>query len=316
MTTEKDTFKRKAIGKGFIERAFEIYPEWKEPLNITEPTYPKTLEKVDFSKKQMSQLPFDEITKSVLCGTIISDTSFTIDKGYANARFQVRQSTRQFTWFTWKYFVILKEFCNLNGLIFSKPDGYQAKSQLKPGEEILGKLKLASKAHEKLTELHKIVCFPPGENRKTVQRFWLNHMNNYFLMTIWLDDGSLYNKRQGIISFNAMPISEQLIFREYLLNVWRIETSFQDTGLVMQNGQPNLRISINNQESLLTLLRLIAPIVPVREMLYKVCFVPKGNSSLLERWKTELKGLVKPEFVADIEKYYANIENSEDEESA
>lgn len=305
MTTEKS----KDLGKGFIERAFEIYPEWKEPLNIKEPTLPKTLENVDLSKKQMSQLPFDEITKSVLCGTIISDTSFTIDKGYTNARFQVRQSTRQFTWFTWKYFVILKEFCNLSGLIFSHADGYQEKSQLIPGEEILGKLKLASKAHEKLTELHKIVCV---NNRKTVQRFWLNHMNNYFLMTIWLDDGSLYNKRQGIISFNAMPIDQQLIFREYLLKVWGIETSFQDTGLVMQNGQKNVRISIDNQESLLKLLRLIAPIVPVREMLYKVCFVPKGNSSLLERWKTELKGLVKPEFVADIEKYYANIENSED----
>jgi hypothetical protein len=309
MTTEKN----KDIGKGFIEQAFEIYPEWKEPLNLTEATYPKTLEKVDLSKKQMSQLPFDEITKSVLCGTIISDTSFTIDQGFANARFQVRQSTRQFTWFTWKYFVILKEFCNLSGLIFSLPDGYQAKSKLKSGEEILGKLKLASKAHEKLTELHKIVCV---NNRKTVQRFWLNHMNNYFLMTIWLDDGSLYNKSQGIISFNAMPIDQQLVFRDYLLKVWKIETSFQDTGLVMKNGQKNLRISIDNQESLLTLLRLIAPIVPVREMLYKVCFVPKGNSSLLERWKTELKGLVKPEFVADIEKYYANIKNSEDEESA
>jgi hypothetical protein len=268
---------------------------------------------VDLSQKQMSQLPFDEITMSVLCGTIISDTSFTIDKSYKNARFQVRQSTRQFTWFTWKYFVILKEFCNLSGLIFSLPDGYQAKSKLKSGEEILGKLKLASKAHEKLTELHKIVCV---NNRKTVQRFWLNHMNNYFLMTIWLDDGSLYNKSQGIISFNAMPIDQQLVFRDYLLKVWKIETSFQDTHLVMANGQKNQRISIDNQESLLTLLRLIAPIVPVREMLYKVCFVPKGNSSLLERWKTELKGLVKPEFVADIEKYYANIKNSEDEESA
>lgn len=308
MTTEKN----KDIAKGFIERAFSIYPEWKEPLNFKEPTFPKTLEKVDLSKKQMSQLPFDEITKSVLCGTIISDTSFTIDKNFANARFQVRQSTRQFTWFTWKYFVILKEFCNLSGLIFTYPDGYQAKSQLKPGEEVLGKLKLAAKAHEKLTELHKIVCV---NNRKTVQRFWLNHMNNYFLMTIWLDDGSLYNKRQGIISFNAMPMDQQLIFRDYLLKVWGIETSFQDTGLVMENGQKNLRISIDNQESLLTLLRLIAPIVPVREMLYKVCFVPKGNSSLLERWKTELKGLVKPEFVADIEKYYANIENSKDEDS-
>lgn len=308
--------KNKDIGKDFIEQAFELYPEWKEPLNLPKPTYPKTLEKVDLSQKQMSQLPFDETTESVLCGTIISDTSFGIDKNYKNARFQVRHSTRQFTWFTWKYFVILKEFTRQSGVIFSPPSlcGYQAQTPLKPGENILGKLKLASKAHDKLTELHKIVCV---NNRKTVQRFWLNHMNNYFLMTIWLDDGSLMNRRQGVICFNAMPVKEQLIFREYLLNVWGIETSFQDTGLVMKNGQKNQRISINNQQSLLTLLRLIAPIVPVREMLYKVCFVPKGNPSLLERWRTELKGLVRPEFAADIEKYYAqiNLENSKDEES-
>lgn len=307
--TNKNT-ENKKIARDFIKKAFELYPEWKSSLKFPEPTNPKTLENVDLSKKEMAQLELDPITKSVLCGTILSDTSFKIDQGYANARFQVRQSTRQFTWFTWKYFVILKEFCNETGVIFSPPDGYQAKSSLQPGEEVLGKLKLASKAHVTLTKLHKMICV---NNRKTVQRFWLNHMNNYFLMTIWLDDGSLYNKRQGVICFNAMPINEQKIFREYLFNVWGIETSFQDTGLLMANGEQNMRISINNQESLLKFLRLVAPLIPVREMLYKVCFVPKGNPSLLERWKTELIGLVKPEFVADIEKYYANIENCDTE---
>jgi hypothetical protein len=298
----------KEIGQEFIEKAFKLYPEWNKYKNLPKGKFPEALKEVDLSKKQMSLLPLDENTKSVLCGTIISDTSFSISKGYKNARFQARHSTRQFTWFTWKYLVILKEFTRKSGVVFSKPDGFQLKSELLPGETLLGKLKIASIAHEKLTELHKIICV---NNRKKVQRFWLNHMNNYFLMTIWLDDGSLMSGRQGVISFNSMPVEEQRIFREYLLKVWGIKTSFQDTGLKMANGQENLRITIDDYESLLTLLRLIAPIIPVREMLYKVCFVPKGNPNLLERWRTELAGLVKPEFRADIEKYYADIENSD-----
>ncbi len=306
MTSSNSNEKLKKIGKDFIDEAFMLYPNWINSIDLPKPMYPESLQNVDLSKKRMAQLPIDEIAKSVLCGTILSDTSFSMDRNFTNARFQARHSTRQFTWFTWKYFVILKEFTKISGLIFSYPSGYQTKSPLKPGESIIGKLKIASKGHAKLTELHKIICV---NNRKTVQRSWLNHMNNYFLMTIWLDDGSLTNGRQGVICLNSTPIEEQLIFRDYLLNVWGIKTSFQNKGEMMQNGQESVRISIADEDSLLRLIRLVAPVIPVREMLYKVCFVPQGDSSLLQRWKTELKGLVKPEFVDDIEKYYSAIEN-------
>jgi hypothetical protein len=92
--------------------------------------------------------------------------------------------------------------------------------------------------------------------------------------------------------------------------VWGIETTLQDTGLVMKNGQKNYRIAIANAESLLSLLRLVAPVIPVREMLYKVYFVPKNNKSLLQRWRTELEGLVRPEFQADVKKHYDVVEKS------
>jgi hypothetical protein len=303
---------RKKIAVSFLDKAFELYPEWKSGYNLSKPIYPQALANVDISKKQMAQVPLTDIEKSVLCGTILADTSFTIDQGYANARFQCRQSTRQFTWFCWKFYVILKEFVNPSAMNYSEPSGYQKASKLLPGDfvvigyadnnkEILGKLKIASKAHYKLTALHNIIC---NNNRKTIERSWLNHMNNYFLMTIWLDDGSITNGRQGVLSFNATPKAEQDIFREYLLKVWGIETSLQDTGKVMANGKPNYRITIDNQESLLKLLRYIAPVVPVREMLYKVCFVSE-NKDLSQRWKTELKSLVRPEFIAEIDKIYA-----------
>ena len=291
----------KVIAESFINKAFKLYPDWEQPLNLPTPIYPPKLAGVDISKKQMAQVPFDDISKSVICGTIFADSSFRINKGYANARFQARHSTRQYTWFTWKYLVILKEFTDKTGVIYQESDGFQANSLLKPGEEILGKLKIASKADPKLTELHKVICV---NNKKTVQRSWLNHMNNYFLMTVWLDDGSLYNGRQGLICFNSIPTPEQNIFREYLLNVWEIETTLQNTGEVMSNGQINYRITIDNIDSLLNLLRLVAPVIPVREQLYKVCFVPKNNPSLLQRWKSELLGLVRPEFRQDIDNFY------------
>lgn len=297
MTTKEE---RKKIAVSFMDKAFKLYPEWKSGYNLSKPVYPQALANVDISKKQMAQVPLTDIEKSVLCGTILGDTSFTIDKGYANARFQCRQSTRQFTWFCWKFYVILKEFVNPSAINYSEPDGYQ-KSKRLLGETILGKLKIASKAHYKLTALHGVIC---NKNRKTIERSWLNHMNNYFLMTIWLDDGSITNGRQGVLSFNAAPKAEQDIFREYLLKVWGIETSLQDTGEVMANGKPNYRITIDNQESLFKLLRYIAPVVPVREMLYKVCFVSE-NKDLSQRWKTELKSLVRPEFIAEIDKIYA-----------
>ncbi len=290
----------------FINKAFTLYPEWESLGNLPEPTFPKKLEKVDLTKKEMANLPFDAITKSVLCGTIVGNTSFSIQKGYANARFMARHSTRQFTWFTWKYLVILKEFTKKEGVIFSPPDGFQKSSLLKPEEKLLGKLQITSSVNQKLTQLHAIIC---QNNRKKIERFWLNHMNNYFLMTIWLDNGSLFGGRQGSISLNSIPTEEQEVFREYLWKVWDIETRLQNTGNRMSNGQISYRIDILNQESLLKLLRIVAPVIPVKEMLYKVCFIPKNNPSLLQRWKTELKELVKPEFADIIEKDYSNLEN-------
>lgn len=302
----QDLEERKKIANSLIDKAFTLYPEWESPGNLRKPTYPEKLGQVDLSNKQLSNILLDDITKSVLCGTILGDTNFSIPPNYANARFIGRHSTRQFSWFTWKYFVVLKEFTTKSAVIFSRPSGYQIKSPLQPGEEILGKLQITSKVDKKLTQLHQIIC---QDNKKKIQRFWLNHMNNYFLMTLWLDDGSISGGRQGSISLNSSRKEEQEVLRNYLLNVWGVQTRLQDTGNLMQNGQISYRIDIHNQESLLKLLRVIAPVIPVKEMLYKVCFVPKGNPSLLQRWRTELKELVKPEFVEYIENYYSNIDN-------
>lgn len=295
------TQENKLIASEILKTVYDKYPEWKKkPLSLPQPIYPQSMAGVAISQKQMAQMPFNEISKSVLCGTICGDSSLAINTGYKNARYQNRHSTRQAEWFVWKHRVVLSDLSSDSSVVFQRPDGYQKHSKVKPGE-VLGKFKIASKADAKLTALHTVIS---PNNRKTIQRSWLNHMNNYFLMTIWLDDGSLYNGRQGLISFNSIPLDEQEVFRDYLFKVWDIKTHLVETGKVMSNGQVSYVIHLADIDNLLKLLRLVAPVIPVREMLYKVCFVPKDNLSLLQRWRTELESLVRPEFQNDIKKYY------------
>lgn len=297
----KEERKDKALQ--LLEKTYTKYPEWKQQsYKLSEPTYPSKLVNVHIAEKQVAQVPIDDISKSVLCGSLVGDSSIAINKGYANARYQNRHSTRQMSWFVWKNLVVLKKFNNESGVSYQEPDGYQENVTPMPGE-ILGKVKVASKAKPELTALHNIIV----EGGKTkIKRSWLNHMNSYFLMTVWLDDGSLMHNRQGVICLNSTPQSEQTILRGYLLKVWGIESSSQQ-GAVMKNGQVSYRITIDNMESLLKLLRLIAPLIPVREMLYKIYFVPENNPSLLQRWKTEVLELVRPEFVDDVKEFYDKL---------
>lgn len=310
----------KATSKDIINRVFENYPEWSNgSYTLPQPISPASLQNVKISAKQTAQVPIDKIAKSVLCGTLLGDTSLDIYKGYANARFQARHSTTQASWFVWKYLVILKNYTNRDAVLYTPPDGFQLflnnveKTRTTQNTDAYGKLRITSKVDADLTALHKIVCGKKnGRTVKQIQRKWLNHMNNYFLMTLWLDDGSLYNKRQGVISLEGFPEAQQDVFRNYLQNVWDIETIKQYSEIVAKNGlkKSHCRIHIKDQENLLKLLRLVAPVIPVKEMLYKVCFVPNiskiGNVSLLQRWRTELKGLVRPEFVGWIDNYYDN----------
>ena len=267
------------------------------------PTLPASLNNVDLSRKQMAQIPIDPIQKSVLCGTCLGDSSLRIQKNYKSARIQNRHSSRQAAWFLWKWSVCLKKYVpeSSSALQFQNADGKQLKSELKEGEEFLGKLKLATIVHPDLTALHSVIC---PNNKDIISRSWLNHMNNYFLMTLWLDDGSLYNGKQGLICLQSTPVDEQKILIEYLKAVWDIETFLVDSGTVMSNGLKAYNIHLKDQNNLLKLLRLIAPIIPVKEMLYKVMFVPNNTTGLLQRWASEVTELVMPEFRSYVSEEY------------
>lgn len=270
-------------------------------------TFPQTLKNVNLTEKQMAQLPFDPIVLSAICGSLFGDSSIAINKGYANARIQYRHSTRQSDWFMWKTFCIYKEFINDTSICWQKSDGFQKQAPVKEGE-ILGKWKVATKADEKLTKLYNIIC---PKKTKELQRFWLNHMNNYFLMTLWLDDGSLVGQRQGILSCNNTPIDQAKILANYISKVWEVECKVVEvpskaTATLLQPVQ----IVINDLDNLEKFLRIIAPIVPVKSMLYKVCLYPI-ESSRLQRWTSELKTLVRQDWHADIDQIYVDLKKAD-----
>jgi hypothetical protein len=126
-------------------------------------------------------------------------------------------------------------------------------------------------------------------------------------MTVWLDDGSLFNHRQGRICLDSSPLDQQQVLVNYLKSVWGIEAYCMDTKKKTNNGQDRYRICIKDQESLLKLLRIVAPIIPVKEMLYKIMFVPINNTDLLQRWASEVSELVLPEFRQYVKDEYQNI---------
>lgn len=271
------------------------YPD----LDVTKlkPTFPESLKQVDLTNKEIAQIGFDPVVLSIVCGTVFGDSNLAIQKDYKRARLSYRHSTRQSDWFFWKTLCGLKEFTTETGIQFQLPDGYQVGAALAEGEK-LGKLKLSSLVNDKLTALHAHIA---PKNVKTIQRYWLNHMNNYFLMTLWLDDGSLTGPlgRQGLISAGKMPKAQAELLADYLTTVWKVESAARE----YDSKSDQVQIVINDQENLMKFLRIIAPIIPVKSMLYKVCFFP-NNVSLQERWASELKDLVRPDWHDEIDKIY------------
>lgn len=269
------------------------------------PKLPESLTNVKLEGKQVAQLPLTTLETSVLFGTISGDTSINIDKGYKNARCQCRHSTRQSEWFFWKWITVLGRFCDLSSMLWQASDGYQLASAEKPGE-LLGKLKVTTRACEELTQVHSIIV---TKGKKGFRRSWLNHMTDYFLMTLWLDDGSIHaGGTQGEFALDMHEVADLELFSGYLRTVWGVNNYVVDKKEYTKYGHRRHRINIASPKDLLNLLRIIAPIIPVRSMLYKVYFVSHNDSNLTQRWACELVSLVKDEFKDEVQTFYANLQ--------
>ncbi len=300
-----DEAKRRAFVKQEVNNFCKNYsaPDLKE----LEKKCPHPLPSVDLTNKAIQQIGFHPVILSFICGTFLGDSSLTVTKGYKKARMQFRHTTRQGEWFMWKAVHLLKEFSTEKSISFNKPDGYQEEAVVAEGET-LGKYHFMSRADEKLTALCSIIC--PG-NVKTVCRNWLNHMNAYFLMTLWLDDGSLSKTRQGVISCNNFPEKDVRILADYITTVWGVKCNVElvPSKATKTNPKP-MQIEIADFENLEKLIRIIAPLVPVKSMLYKVLLYKPNDPAFLQRWISELKELVRPEWHSFIEERYVYYEAS------
>ena len=276
----------------FLNKYSQDDLETKESL-LKEP--PGLANNLNLSQSEMAQLKLNDSVLSVLCGTLVGDGSLKLQKNYANPRFQYRHSTRQTEWFMWKTLGPLKCFIGSQAIQFQSPDGEQRKTTLIMGE-CLGKLKMSSLALPKLKSLSKIIC---ENNQIVIKCQWLNQINAYFLMTLWLDDGSLVNRRQGYFCLYSTPESELRVLSNYIGSVWDIDCKVEQ--VPSKNNQ--FHIVISDQENLYKLMQVIAPLIPVKTMIYKVCFYPT-NKDLLERWTTEIKTIVRKEWHEEIDKQY------------
>lgn len=277
----------------------------------------KLFETFRSSKKQITQLNLKSEVLSVLCGTVFGDSSLTINKGYKNARLSARHSTQQSSWVLWKYCFALKQFFTSPvNLYIYPPDGFQPNIGLSkvigtnnvtigdmPLEKFVGKIKIASKSLPVLTQLLSLVS---DNGKKAIKHSWINHMDSYFLMTLWLDDGLLANQKSGVFCINTTPKAEQEILCDWLSKAYDIEAFVQPTEDLI-GGLPAYRVRIKNLESLEKMLEVIAPLIPVKEMLYKVFLVPPSNDVLLQRWASKLKQLVRTEFHNVIAEHYDPI---------
>jgi hypothetical protein len=294
---------RKALIKIFIKEFRINYAGFDWALLDDTRITPPSLETVRLEQKQIVEIGLNPILLSIICGTTFGDSNLCIPNQYKSARLSYRHSTRQMEWFLWKTLFIFEEFfSNEDAIQFSIPDGYQKEVQL-TGSEILGKFKASTRVNVKLTELQGIIA---PNNKKTIKRSWLNHMDNYFLMTLWLDDGSLMGElgRQGCFSTGSMPIDQAKILSQYFHTVWGFECRVTElTTRPMQNGHYPTRIDLIDQDNLMKLLTIIAPIIPVKSMLYKVCFFPH-DVSLQQRWASDLKKLVRHEWHEELDKIY------------
>lgn len=310
MNQQKYMDAAKQFVKISVEEFKDSHKESDLDVKTLKPTYPTSLEKVSLEGKQMSQINLDPVVLSAICGTIFGDSSLAINKGYSNARLQMRHSTRQTEWFMWKSLCILKEFIEDTqdkalgeSICFQKPDGYQRKAEAFGGET-LGKWKILTKVNPELTKLHSIII---QNNKKTLKRSWLNHMNNYFLMVLWLDDGSLNGARQGVISLNNTPLDQAQVLVQYISSVWGVkcEAKIVKSKITSTNLEP-VAITISDLQNLEKFLKIIAPIIPVKSMIYKVCIYYEDRSRL-QRWTSDLKSLIRDEWHPYLDKYYAYL---------
>ncbi len=214
-------------------------------------------------------------TCALIFGSLLGDGSLKLHPGYANARFSFRHSIKQESYFQWKV-GLCGEISSNSSVFIQLPDGFSKNF----------KLRYQSMALPSLTELYRLT----HDKRKfKIRRKWLNRMTDLSLAIWWLDDGSLTaNYRKGVFATDGFDVDSIKKLARYLQVVWKINTHVGAINRVREDRTyQQYRLWIMSTEELKKLLRIVAPHIEIKDMLYKVLILYK-DPVLQQRWISEL----------------------------
>lgn len=226
--------------------------------------------------------------KAIIFGSMLGDGSLKLYPNYKNARFAFRHSEKQSEYFFWK----ANQLKEISGTKFFW-------RQTKAGRDGWGtiKLRFQSLALPALTEIYNLT-HPKGKFQ--IRRKWLNLLNPLSFAIWWQDDGSIIaNGRKGVLCTDGFKKSEVQLLRQYLLKVWKIQTTVAPKSAA---NPEQVRLWFRSSEQLQSFLRIILPYLKVEQMLPKFILL-YHNRQLQQRWISEVSRL--SGFTPTvIEKYY------------
>lgn len=251
---------------------------------------------------------------SFIIGTVLGDSSLQYsNKLSLNPRLSCSHSSRQSEWGFWKAQILWQILMGTSDraatISYQSPkNSYQEKAIPAYPDERLCRMKIQTPSSPCLKTIHNLMY---KDNRKAILRRYLNYTDSIFLMSLWLDDGSLNGGNLGMFSLVMFSAQELDIFCEWIKIAWNLnmkrtpETKTNTGETIYPRG-----VLFTDQDESQNFLRLVAPLIPVKTMIYKVCWFSQNNPEATERWKTELKSLVRFKWHDVIDSYYKTIDIS------
>lgn len=276
----------------------EINDTMKELANI------KTIDKVNLSRSEIS----------FIIGTVLGDSSLQYsNNSNINPRLICAHSIRQSEWVFWKaqvlWQILMRNQDRAATISYqSSENSYQSKAKPAFTGEFLCRIRIQTPSSPSLKTIHNLMY---RGNKKVILRKYLNYTDSLFLMALWLDDGSLNSGYSGMFSLVMFSESELDIFCSWMRVAWNLQMKRTTAVKIDTNESIYPRgVSFINQDELQAFLRIVAPLIPVKTMIYKVCWCSQNNPEATQRWKTELKTLVRKEWHTTIDSYYDIIDSS------
>lgn len=229
--------------------------------------------------------------RQLLLATLLGDGSLSIQRNYRNARFQMRHSIRQRHWFFCKTKKLIS-LCSAKAVHVQASDGYSR----------LSKLHMQTLVHPELTKIHDMTHV---NSVKTVNRRWLEELNEYGLMTFYLDDGGLTGEGNRKIKLSVQGFGEEgvKIISDFLAQKWGLSNQIEY--VTNQSTDKIYATIILYQECTKKFLRLFMKLLPTERMLYKFCLKYR-DAREQQRWISELK-LALPQYKKAIDRFYKNL---------